>query len=47
MAVAGFLDFSDEAKNEMKENTDSCFDNHLSSYIKTIITLRLSEYCVE
>ena len=49
VAAAQFLDVSeDEETSKMKENAVALiitFDNHLSNYTKTIILLRLSEYC--
>ena len=45
MATARFPDFSEEKKNRKNERKCNCSDNHLSSYTKTIILLRLSEYC--
>ena len=45
MAVARFLDVFKEEKSKMKENAVALTDNHLSNYTKTIILLRLSEYC--
>ena len=43
VAALWFLDVSEEeTENERKY---SCSDYHLSNYTKTIIILRLSEYC--
>ena len=45
MAAAQFLDVFEEEMKKMKENAVPLTDNHLSNYPKTIILLRLSEYC--
>ena len=45
MDTARFLDVFEEETNEMKKKKCSCSDNHLSNYTKTILLLRLSEYC--
>ena len=45
IAAALFLDVSEEETNGIKENSVALIINHLSNYTKTIILLRLSEYC--
>ena len=45
MAAARFLDVFEEETSKMKEMQPGCSVNNLSNYTKTIILLRLSEYC--
>ena len=45
MTAAQFHDVSKEETNKMKENDVALIITSVSNYPKTIILLRLSEYC--